>query len=185
MMNRGIDRENFMKELGRLDHDVGEGLGGLRNEHLTALLFSPRRDVTPGAAAAADDLYAFADNVVQCRLPDYFYVGYVATRLVPANKVDPSTLALGASPDARPINVGNVLRRLIPAHSSMMAYWLRSMRLSRRSRMELASRLFLRPGPRPQASDCGYKVTFSHTVLEDTSRQAPHGFLQDALVAPL
>ncbi|EJK64395.1 hypothetical protein THAOC_14871, partial [Thalassiosira oceanica] len=110
---RGIDRENFMKELGRLDHDVGEGLGGLRNEHLTALLFSPQRDVTPGAAAAADDLYAFADNVVQCRLPDYFYVGYVATRLVPANKVDPSTLAPGASPDARPINVGNALRRLI------------------------------------------------------------------------
>ena len=58
-------------------------------------------------------MYAFADNVVQCRLPEYFYVAYVATRLVPANKVDPSTLAPGATPDARPINVGNALRRLI------------------------------------------------------------------------
>ena len=109
---RGIDREVFMKELGKLDHDVAEGLGGLRNEHLTCLLFNPQREVTPGAAAAADNLYAFADNVVQCRLPPYFYKGYVATRL-PANKVDPSTLALGATPDARPINVGNALRRLI------------------------------------------------------------------------
>ena len=61
---RGIDREVFMKELGKLDHDVAEGLGGLRNEHLTALLFNPHREVTPGAEAAADDLYAFADNVV-------------------------------------------------------------------------------------------------------------------------
>ncbi|EJK69331.1 hypothetical protein THAOC_09421, partial [Thalassiosira oceanica] len=77
-----LDREVFFKELSKLDHDMAPGLGGLQNEHLTA------REVTPGAASAADDLYAFADNVVQCRLPllrgasltrAYFDAGILAT----------------------------------------------------------------------------------------------------------
>lgn len=55
----------------------------------------------------------YANVIVTVELLRYFYVAWLATRLVPANKVDPSTLPPGANSPARPINIGKAERRLI------------------------------------------------------------------------
>ena len=106
-----ISREVFDVKLKGLRHDIAPGLGCLRNEHLLALLFSPKRQVTPSAAAATTNLYDFCNAVVQVELPAWFYRAYVAGRLVPANKADPDDLPPGATPDCRPVIIGNAERR--------------------------------------------------------------------------
>ena len=44
-------------------------------------------------------------------MPDYFYTAFVASRLVPANKVNPDDLPPGTVPDCRPVNIGSDERR--------------------------------------------------------------------------
>ena len=54
---KGIDREAFDLKLMKLKHDVAPGLGCLRNEHLLALLFSSKQQVTPSARDAATNYF--------------------------------------------------------------------------------------------------------------------------------
>ena len=110
---KGIDRGVLVAKLKGLKHDVAPGLGCLRNEHLLALLLNPNCQLTPSAARAVDNLCDFANAVVQVRLPRWFYVGWVACRLVPANKVDPADLPPGTPADCRPVNIGGSLQRLV------------------------------------------------------------------------
>ena len=68
---------------------------------MLALLINPDREMTPSAAAVVDNLTEYANAVVKVELPAYFYVGWVACRLVPANKEDPAELPPGTAPDCR------------------------------------------------------------------------------------
>ena len=40
-VRKGLDPNRFMEELGRLKYNTAPGLGGLRNEHITALKLNP------------------------------------------------------------------------------------------------------------------------------------------------
>ena len=72
-----------------------------------------KRQQTPSAAAAVDNLCDYANAMVSVEFPRYFYVAWLATRLVPANKTDPDDLPPGVEASARPINVGYAEQRLI------------------------------------------------------------------------
>ena len=96
-----------------LKHEMEPGIGCLQNEHLIAIHIYPKRQVTPGAAAAVDNFYKYANGIVQMRLPEYFYTMWVAGRMVPANKEHPNDVRPGAFPDCRPVNIGNADRQLV------------------------------------------------------------------------
>ncbi len=80
---------------------------------MLALLIKPNRQATPEARDAVNNLHTFANNIVQGQLPKYFYKGYCASRLVPANKVHPDQLNPDNIQECRPINIGNAERCLI------------------------------------------------------------------------
>ena len=110
---KGARGEVLRTKLGQLNHDVAPGLGGLRNEHLHALVMNDKRQQTPSALNAVDNLCDYANTVISIEIPRYFYVAWLATRLVPANKTGPVNLPRGMEASARPINVGYVGSRLI------------------------------------------------------------------------
>ena len=82
-----------------LTHDTAPGLGCLRNEHLAALNLNPDRQMSPSAAATIDNYLEYANAVVKVLFPPYFYSAWVASRLVPANKVPVEDLPPGTIPD--------------------------------------------------------------------------------------
>ena len=112
-LQKGICGEVLCTKLGQLNHDVAPGLGGLRNEHLHTLIMNEKREKTPSAAGAVDNPCNYANAAVSIELPQYFYVAWLATRLVLVNKTDPADLPLGMETFTRPINVGYAKRRLI------------------------------------------------------------------------
>ena len=115
---KGIGKKTLREVLHGLSHDTSPGLGSERNEHLTVLLFDEQSEVTSRAQSAFDNMFEFANDVVQVNLPGYFYRAWVANRLVPANKVHPFELPEGAEPDCMPIQIGRSDRRLFSR-----AYW--------------------------------------------------------------
>eukprot|EP00957_Ditylum_brightwellii_P069058 5241829-Ditylum_brightwellii.AAC.1 len=48
----GISPEHLNKAIRWLKSDVAPGLGGIRNEHITSVVFSDQRDVPPLAKSA-------------------------------------------------------------------------------------------------------------------------------------
>ena len=100
-----------MEDLGRLKYNTAPGLGGLRNEHITALKLNPRRIMTPSASVVLDHYFSYSVAVMKVELPLWFYEVESAVRLVPANKVDPRELPPNMTPDARPVGVGTAERR--------------------------------------------------------------------------
>ena len=68
-VRKGLDRKRFMEELGRLKYNTVPGLGGLRNEHITALKLNPRRIMTPSASVVLDHYYAYTFAVMKVELP--------------------------------------------------------------------------------------------------------------------
>ena len=103
---KGITQKVFEDKHLHLHHDTAPGIDCLRNEHLTGILFSKNRKVSAEARAAATNLFQFANNVVLVNLPTWFYTAWLATRLVPANKVHPKDLPEGTQPDCRPVKIG-------------------------------------------------------------------------------
>ena len=78
--------------------------------------------MTSRAQSAFENMFDFANDVVQVNLPGYFYRVWVAHRLVSTNNVHPSELPEGAEPDCRPIQIGRSDRRLFSR-----AYWDQSL----------------------------------------------------------
>ena len=72
-----------------------------------------KRKKTPSAAGAVDNLCYYANAVVSVELPRYFYVSWLAIRLVLTNKTDPADLPPGMETSTGPINVGYAERRLV------------------------------------------------------------------------
>ena len=78
----------------------GEGVSGLRNEHLSALArdFPENPDAARGELEYAD----FASRLANAELPPYFYALLAINRLVMPVKKRPAD---GATPDCRPVGV--------------------------------------------------------------------------------
>ena len=53
-VRKGMDRNTFTEELGRLKFNTAAGLGGLRNDHLIALKINPKCFITPSASVVMD-----------------------------------------------------------------------------------------------------------------------------------
>lgn len=108
-----IDRDVFDAELLRLQSMTAPGLGLLRNEHLTSLVFHPNRQVSPLARDAVDQLYRLLNLIANGSLPSYFFVLFYSVRQIALFKVDPNELPDGVSPPVRPIGIGSALPRLL------------------------------------------------------------------------
>jgi hypothetical protein len=67
----------------------------------------------PSAAAAIDNYLDYANAVVQVQMPDYFYIAWVSSCLVPANKVHSDDLPPWTPLDCRPVNIGSAKHRQI------------------------------------------------------------------------
>ena len=65
---------------------VSPGLSGFRNEYIQALLFSENSNADYVAKSAFDELHAVANDIVQGRLPWYFYQVCNGTSLTALNK---------------------------------------------------------------------------------------------------
>ena len=59
-----IDLEELRKQTSSLKYRVAPGLGALRNEHLTSLLFNDHENASPKAKAVIHKLYDLANNIV-------------------------------------------------------------------------------------------------------------------------
>ena len=68
-----IDRDILRKCILKLKGQVSPGLTGFRNEHIQALIFSEQSNADFLAKSAFDELHAVANDIVQGRLPWYFY----------------------------------------------------------------------------------------------------------------
>ena len=103
----------FREVIVKLKPLTAPGLGCLRNEHLTALLFTSRSNVSPRAHDAFNRLHRFCDIITQGRLPWYFFAAWTATSLCALNKCEVEDLAAGATMDCRPVAKGNSLRKAV------------------------------------------------------------------------
>ena len=108
-----IDKDLLRQVIHSSDTDVSPGLGGLRYEHLHAILFNEHSGVTGEAKYAFDNFYELASKIVDVSLPTYFYNAYTAARVVPINKKETSDLELNETMPVRPLGVGECGRRLI------------------------------------------------------------------------
>ena len=75
-----IDREVFDATLLDLQSMTAPGLELLRNEHLTALVFNPNRQVSPLARSALDQLFRLLNLIAYGSLPWYFFVLFYSIR---------------------------------------------------------------------------------------------------------
>jgi hypothetical protein len=107
-----LDFDIFKNTVKALKPMTAAGLGGLRNEHLTALLYNARSNVPLGASTAIKKIFDLCCEVTQGNVPWYFMNGWVATSLSAVNKIDPRDLLPGQEMDCRPVAMGNTLRKV-------------------------------------------------------------------------
>jgi len=108
-----VDRSIFRETLKKLKPKTSPSLGCLRNEHLTALLYTDRSQAPPSTLNAFDKLHQLCNEIVVGSLPWYFYIAWTATSLSAVNKIDPASLAEGDIMDCRPVAMGNTLRKAV------------------------------------------------------------------------
>ncbi|MGH3053723.1 MAG: hypothetical protein ACRDL7_01935, partial [Gaiellaceae bacterium] len=120
--------EVFADTIRQLDRKIAPGPGGLRYEHLQALLLpTSSTDVPEHAATALSHLLEVVNQILGIAYPAYFYVAFSSVRLVALNKKDPRDLANPAEEqDYRPVGIGYTLRRvaskaLIAMHAAELA----------------------------------------------------------------
>jgi hypothetical protein len=108
-----LDQAEFRKLLRGLANLRTPGLGGLRNEHLLALVFPAHSGASPKALDAENQLFRLAQHIVKGTMPSYFYTLFTSVRCVPLNKKHLEELNEGDIMDCRPVGIGNSLRCLI------------------------------------------------------------------------
>ena len=106
-------KADFLQLLRQLLNLRAPGLGGLRNEHLLALVFPAFSGASSKALEAEHHLFNLAQQIVTGALPQYFYTCFTAVRCVPLNKKNPEEIQEGGVMDCRPVGIGNALRCLI------------------------------------------------------------------------
>jgi hypothetical protein len=108
-----LDADQFRMAIKQLKPKTAPGLGCLRNEHLTALLYNEGSKVSQGAQNAFHKVHAFCNKIMECNLPWYFYVAWGATSLSAINKLDPTELQEGQQMDCRPVAKGYPLNKAL------------------------------------------------------------------------
>ena len=77
------------------------------------LNINPDRQIPLSTVTTVNNYWEDANSIVQVRLPSYFYPAYVASCLVPGNKVNINDLPLTIIPDCRRGNIGSAERRFV------------------------------------------------------------------------
>ena len=104
-----IDREILRDCILKLRGQVLPGLTGFCIEYIQALLFSEQSNADFIAKSAFNELHAVANDIVQGRLPWYFYQAWNGTSLTALNKKNVEDLAEGETMDCRPVCKGDSL----------------------------------------------------------------------------
>ena len=90
-----LEFEKLIKLIESLKPRVAPGTGGLRNKHLTALLFSDNSPASLTATNAIHQLHHFSNYIIQGNLPWYFFVTWSTTSLIAINKLETGDLSPG------------------------------------------------------------------------------------------
>ena len=106
-----IDRAIFRDCILKLCGQVLLGLTGFCNEYIQALLFSEQSNADFVAKSAFNELHAVANDIVQGRLPWYFYQAWNRTSLTALNKKSREELAEGETMDCQPVCKGDSLQK--------------------------------------------------------------------------
>ena len=96
-----------------LKSQVSPGLSGIRYEHLQAILFSEHSKADRLAKSAFDELHSLSNDIVQGRLPWYFYQIWNGSSLTALNKKDAADLETNEIMDCRPICKGEAIKKVI------------------------------------------------------------------------
>ena len=75
----------------------------MRNEHISALIFNPHRQVSLEAHQAVDHLYNLLNLIAAGSMPWYFFVILYSVRQVALYKVDPKEVPKGIDPEFREV----------------------------------------------------------------------------------
>jgi len=97
----------------QLKSHVSPGLTGFRYEHLQAILFSDKSKADRLAQSAFDELHSLSNDIVQGRLPWYFYQIWNGSSLTVLNKKDVPDLETNEIMDCRPICKGEEMKKVI------------------------------------------------------------------------
>jgi len=108
-----IDREILRTTIVQLKSQVSPGLSGFRYEHLQAILFSEHSKADRLAKSAFDELHSLSNDIVQGRLPWYFYQIMNGSSLRALNKKDAADLEINEITDCRPIWKGKAIKKVI------------------------------------------------------------------------
>jgi len=95
-----------------LKSQVSPGLSDFRYEHLQAILFSEHSKAERLAKSAFDELHSLSNDIVQGRLPWYFYQIWNGSSLTALNKKDAADLETNET-DCRPICKGEAIKKVI------------------------------------------------------------------------
>ena len=98
-----------------LKSQVLPGLSGFRHEHLQAIVFSEHSKADCLAKSAFDEMHSLSNDIVQGRLPWYFYQIQIwnGSRLTALNKKDTADLEFNEIIDCRPICKGEAITKVI------------------------------------------------------------------------
>jgi len=92
---------------------ISPGLSGFRYEHLQAILFSEHSKADRLAKSAFDELHSLSNDIVQGRLPWYFYQIWNGSSLTALNTKDTADLEVNETMDCRPICKGEAIKKVI------------------------------------------------------------------------
>ena len=108
-----IDKEILRTTIMSLKSQVSPGLSGFRSEHLQAILFSEHSKADRLAKSAFDELHSLSNDIVQGRLPWYFYQIWNGSSLTALNKKDTADLEINEIMDCRQICKGEAIKKVI------------------------------------------------------------------------
>ena len=108
-----LDFGILKRKISSLKPRVAPGIGGLRNEHLTSIVFTDRSNASPKAKSAIHSFHELGNQIVKGNLPWFFYVAWTASGLTAMNKTTYDELGVDELMDCRPLMKGNSARKVI------------------------------------------------------------------------
>jgi len=97
----------------QLKSQVSPGLSCFHYEHLQAILFSEHSKADRLAKSAFVELHSLSNDIVQGRLPWYFYQIWNGLSISALNKQDTADIEVNETMDCRPICKGEAIKKVI------------------------------------------------------------------------
>jgi len=97
----------------QLKSQVSPGFPGFRYEHLQAILFSEHSKADRLTKSAFDEQHSLSNDIVQGRLPWYFYQVWNGSSLTALNKKDAADLEINEIMDCHPICKSEAIKKVI------------------------------------------------------------------------